>query len=43
MPTIDPTDDEHTAVTAAIERAIGEDRFPRSPRVDLLRSALGLG
>jgi hypothetical protein len=40
MPTIDLTDDEHAAVTAAIRRAIETDRFPRAPRLDPLRSAL---
>jgi hypothetical protein len=40
MPTIDLTDAEHAAVTAAIKRAIEEDRYPRAPRVDTLRSAL---
>jgi hypothetical protein len=40
MPTIDLTDAELAAVTAAIRRAIEEDRFPRAPRLDLLRSAL---
>jgi hypothetical protein len=40
MPTIDLTDDEHAAVTAAVRRAIEEDRFPRAPRLDPLRSAL---
>jgi hypothetical protein len=40
MPTINLTDDEHAAVTAAIRRAIEEDRFPRAPRLDPLRSAL---
>jgi hypothetical protein len=39
-PTTDLTDEEHAAVTAAIKRAIEEDRFPRAPRLDLLRSAL---
>jgi hypothetical protein len=38
MPTIDLTDDELAAVTAAIQRLIDEDRFP--PRLDPLRSAL---
>jgi hypothetical protein len=28
MPTIDLTEDEHAAVTAAIRRAVEEDRFP---------------
>jgi hypothetical protein len=40
MPTIDLTEDEHAAVMAAIRRAIEEDRFPRAPRLDPLRSAL---
>jgi hypothetical protein len=40
MPTISLTDDEHTAVTATIRRAIEEDGFPRAPRLDPLRSAL---
>jgi hypothetical protein len=40
MPPIDLTDDELTAVAAAIRRLIDEDRFPRAPRIDPLRSAL---
>jgi hypothetical protein len=40
MPTIDLTDDELAAVAAAIRRAVEEDRFPRAPRLDPLRSAL---
>jgi hypothetical protein len=32
MPTIDLTDEEYAAVTAAIRRAIETDRFPRAPR-----------
>jgi hypothetical protein len=40
MPTIDLTDDELAAVTAAVRRAVDEDRFPRAPRLDPLRSAL---
>jgi hypothetical protein len=40
MPTIDLTHDEYAAVTAAVRRAIEEDRFPRAPRLDPLRSAL---
>jgi hypothetical protein len=40
MPTIDLTDAEHTALVALIRRAIEEDRFPRAPRLDPLRSAL---
>jgi hypothetical protein len=40
MPTINLTDDELAAVTAAIRRAIEDDRFPCAPRLDPLRSAL---
>jgi hypothetical protein len=40
MPTIDLTDDEYAAVTAAIRRAVEDDRFPRAPRLDPLRGAL---
>jgi hypothetical protein len=40
MPTIDLTDDEHAAITAPIRRAIEQDRFPRAPRLDPLRSVL---
>jgi hypothetical protein len=40
MPTIDLTDNEYAAVTAAIRRAIEDDRFPRAPRLDPLRAAL---
>jgi hypothetical protein len=40
MPTIDLTDDELAAVKAEIRRAVEEDRFPRAPRLDPLRSAL---
>ena len=40
MPTIDLTDDEYAAVTAAIRSAIEDDRFPRAPRLDPLRAAL---
>ena len=40
MPTIDLTDDEYAAGTAAIRRAIETDRFPRAPRLDPLRAAL---
>ena len=41
MPTIDLPADELAAVTAAIRRAIEDDRFPRAPRLDPLRAALG--
>jgi hypothetical protein len=40
VPTIDLTDDELAAVTAAVRRTIETDRFPRAPRLDPLRSAL---
>lgn len=40
MPTINLTDEEHAAVTAAIRRAVEDDKFPRAPRLDPLRSAL---
>jgi hypothetical protein len=38
--TIDLTDDEHAAATAAVRRAVEEDRFPRAPRLEPLRWAL---
>lgn len=41
MPTINLTDDELAAVTAAIRRVIEADRFPHAPRLDPLRAALG--
>jgi hypothetical protein len=41
MPTINLTDDELAAVTAAIRHAIEEFRFPHAPRLDPLRAALG--
>jgi hypothetical protein len=40
MPTIDLSDEEHAAVTAAVRRAIEEDRFPRAPRLDPFCSTL---
>jgi hypothetical protein len=40
MPTIDFTDAELAAITALIRRAIQEDRFPRAPRLDPMRTAL---
>jgi hypothetical protein len=40
VPTIDLTDDELAAVTAAIRRAIEDDKFPHAPRRDPLRAAL---
>jgi hypothetical protein len=40
MTTINLTDDELAAVTAAIRRAIEDDRFPHAPRLDPLRAAL---
>ena len=41
MPTINLTADELAAVTAAIRRAIEDDRFPHAPRLDPLCAALG--
>jgi hypothetical protein len=40
MPTIDLPDDELAAVAAALRRAIEQDRYPRAPRLDVLRAAL---
>ena len=40
MPTINLTDDELAAVTAAIRRLVEEDKFPHAPRLDPLRAAL---
>ena len=40
MPIFDLPDDELAAVTAAIRRAIEDDRYPLSPRLDPLRAAL---
>jgi hypothetical protein len=40
MPTIDLTDDQLAAVTAAIRRIIADDRYPHPPRLDPLRAAL---
>jgi hypothetical protein len=40
LPTIDLPADELAAVTAAIRRAIEDDRFPHAPRLDPLRAAL---
>jgi hypothetical protein len=41
VPTINLTDDELAAVAAAIRRLVDEDKFPRAPRLDPLRAALG--
>jgi hypothetical protein len=40
VPTINLSDDELAAVTAAIRRAIEDDRFPHASRLDPLRAAL---
>jgi hypothetical protein len=40
MPMTDLTDEQHTAVTAAIRRVIEGDKFPHAPWLDLMRSAL---
>jgi hypothetical protein len=37
---IDLTDDEHEAVAKALRKLIDEDRFPLSPRLRPLKSAL---
>jgi hypothetical protein len=37
---VDLPDDELAAVTAAIRRAIEDDKFPHAPRLDPLRAAL---
>ncbi len=41
VPAISLTADELAGVTAAIRRAIEDDRFPHAPRLDPLRAALG--
>ena len=41
MPRINFSDEELAAVTAAIRRAVEDDRFPHAPRLDPLRAALG--
>jgi hypothetical protein len=41
VPTINLADDELAAVTAAIRRAIEDDRFPHVPRLDPLRATPG--
>ena len=41
MPTINLTDDELAAVTAAIRSLIEDDKYPHAPRLDPLRAALG--
>ena len=43
MPTIDLTDDELAAVTAAIRRLIDEDRFPHAPRSALAKLGVAAG
>jgi hypothetical protein len=40
MPKPDLTDAEQTAVAAALRRLIDEDKFPFSPRLTPLKSAL---
>ena len=40
VPTINLNDNELAAVTAAIRRAIEDDKFPQVPRLDPLRAAL---
>jgi len=40
MPKPDLTDEEHAALVAALRKLIDEDRFPPSPRLRPLKSAL---
>jgi alkanesulfonate monooxygenase SsuD/methylene tetrahydromethanopterin reductase-like flavin-dependent oxidoreductase (luciferase family) len=40
MPRTDLTDEEHAAVAAALRRLIDDDKFPFSPRLKPLKSAL---
>lgn len=40
MPQVDFSEEEQAAVTAAVRRSIAEDKFPLSPRLAPLRSAL---
>lgn len=40
MPSIDLTDEEQAAVAAALRKLIDADRFPFSPRLKPLKSAL---
>jgi hypothetical protein len=40
MPIPDLTDEEHAAIVAALRKLIAEDRFPLSPRLKPLKSAL---
>jgi hypothetical protein len=41
VPTINLNVDEIAAVSAAIRRAVEDDKFPHAPRLDPLRAALG--
>jgi hypothetical protein len=40
MSVIDLTEDEHAALIAAARRAIDDDKYPLSPRLTPLKSAL---
>jgi hypothetical protein len=40
MPTINLTDAELAAVTAAVRRTIGDNKFPHAPRLVPMRTAL---
>jgi hypothetical protein len=40
MPRIDLTDDEHEAIAKALRKLIDADRYPFSPRLRPLKSAL---
>ena len=41
MRIFDLPDDELAAVTAALRGVVEDDRYPRAPRLDALRAALG--
>src|SRR3984885_15895333 len=41
VPTIDLTDAELAAITAAVRRTIEDDRYPHAPRLVPMRMALG--
>lgn len=40
MPNVEFSDEEHAAVTAVVRRSIADDRYPLSPRLVPLKSAL---
>jgi hypothetical protein len=40
MPMIDLSNDEHVAITALVHRSMADDRYPLSPRLGPMKSAL---